>query len=75
MSRNSIISYDDLPVSVKNENSADHINIKTGISLDEVEKIVIQSTLSSLNGNKSKTADVLGIGRKTLHRKLNEYNL
>ena len=75
MSRNSIISYDDLPVSVKNENSADHINIKTGITLDEVEKIVIQSTLSSLNGNKSKTADVLGIGRKTLHRKLNEYNL
>ena len=75
MARDSIISYDDLPVSVKNDSTSDFISIKTGMSMDEVEKIVIQSTLSSLNGNKSRTAEVLGIGRKTLHRKLNEYNL
>ncbi len=75
MARDSIISYDDLPVSVKNDNGSGYINIKTGMTMDEVEKTVIQSTLSSLNGNKSKTAEVLGIGRKTLHRKLNEYDL
>ena len=30
-------------------------------------------TLAAYNGNKSKTADILGIGRKTLHRKLDEF--
>ena len=75
MSKENILGYDDLPVSVKTEGSADTIRLKTGLTLEEVEKIVIQSTLSSLNGNKSRTAEVLGIGRKTLHRKLNEYNM
>jgi DNA-binding NtrC family response regulator len=75
MTRDTIISYDDLPQSVKTDSGSDLIKIKTGSTLDEIEKIAIQSTLSSLKGNKSKTAEVLGIGRKTLHRKLNEYDL
>ncbi len=75
MTRENIITFDDLPLSVKNDSSSGFINIKTGATMEEVEKIVIQSTLSSLNGNKSRTAEVLGIGRKTLHRKLNEYNI
>ena len=36
------------------------------------EKIIIQETLAHNNGNKTKTAQMLGIGRKTLFRKLNE---
>ena len=39
---------------------------------DEAEKIVIEQTLAANKGNKSKTAEVLGIGRKTLQRKLGE---
>jgi DNA-binding NtrC family response regulator len=35
--------------------------------------MIIRDTLSACKGNKSKTADVLGIGRKTLHRKLAEW--
>ena len=46
-----------------------------GISLEEAEKIVILENLELNGGNKTKTADVLKIGRKTLHRKLNEYGL
>ena len=45
------------------------------ISLEDAEKIIIMQNLSANKGNKSKTADILGIGRKTLHRKLNEYGL
>ena len=41
--------------------------------MEEVEKIVIQENLVNNNGNKTKTADVLGIGRKTLHRKIEEW--
>ncbi len=75
MSKSNIITYDDLPVSIKNESNVDNIIIKPGTTLAEVEHIVINKTLTLLNGNKSKTAEVLGIGRKTLHRKLYEYNI
>jgi DNA-binding NtrC family response regulator len=40
--------------------------------MEECEKIIIRDTLSHCKGNKTKTADMLGIGRKTLLRKLDE---
>ena len=43
------------------------------LRLDEAEKIIIQQNLASNKNNKSKTADILGIGRKTLQRKLSEW--
>ncbi|MBR4600381.1 MAG: sigma-54-dependent Fis family transcriptional regulator, partial [Treponema sp.] len=51
------------------------ISVPVGITLDEAEKILIQENLAANKGNKSRTAEVLGIGRKTLHRKLEEYGL
>jgi DNA-binding NtrC family response regulator len=56
-------------------NAADDewIHIKLGSTMDECEKIIIQDTLSWLQGNKSKTASALNIGRKTLLRKLDDY--
>jgi DNA-binding NtrC family response regulator len=38
--------------------------------MEQAEQIIIRETLARNGGNKSKTADDLGIGRKTLHRKL-----
>jgi DNA-binding NtrC family response regulator len=35
---------------------------------------VILETLSFTRGDKSRTAQILGIGRKTLYRKLQQYN-
>ena len=75
MTKSNIITYDDLPVTIKNESNIDSILIKPGTPLSEVERIVIIKTLTIMNGNKSKTAEMLGIGRKTLHRKLSEYNI
>jgi DNA-binding protein Fis len=40
--------------------------------MEECEKIIIQETLSFCKGNKTKAADILGIGRKTLLRKLDD---
>jgi DNA-binding NtrC family response regulator len=70
MAKGSVITEDDLPPTVRAKNDEGWIRIPLGTSLSEAEQIIIRDTLSSLKGNKSKTASVLGIGRKTLHRKL-----
>ena len=69
------ITLEDLPPSVSKASSVESISVPVGIPLDEAEKIIIQGNLAFNKGNKSKTAEVLGIGRKTLHRKLAEYGL
>ncbi len=46
-----------------------------GISLEEYEKAIIEKNLEYTNGNREKTAELLGISERTLYRKLNEYNL
>ena len=43
--------------------------------LAEVEKMVLRANLNALGGNKSRTAELLGIGRKTLHRKIHDYGM
>lgn len=67
------ISLEDLPPTVARAEECDVIQIPMGTTMEEAEKVIIQQTLASNQGNKSKTAEVLGIGRKTLHRKLEEY--
>ena len=67
------ITFDDLPDSLKSVSAERFIQIPIGMPMEEVEKIVIQENLVNNNGNKSKTADILGIARKTLHRKLEEW--
>ena len=69
------IKIEDLPNSVRAKSEEHTIQIPVGITMDEAEKIIIQENLAANNGNKSKTADMLGIGRKTLHRKLDEFNI
>ena len=67
------ITLEDLPPTVRGAAESNVIQVPVGISMAEAEKIIIQQNLASNQGNKSKTADILGIGRKTLHRKLEEY--
>ena len=45
-----------------------------GTTLKEIEKSAILTTLARENGNKSKTAKTLRIHRRTLHKKLRDYN-
>ena len=46
-----------------------------GIGLDRLEKEAIRQTLAMTNGNREQTAELLGIGERTLYRKLKEYGL
>ena len=45
------------------------------LSLDQAEKRMIQDALKLHEGNRTAAARQLGISRRTLHRKLNEYGL
>jgi len=45
------------------------------VSLNELEKQAIEETLAKTNGNREKTAKILGIGERTLYRKIKEYDL
>jgi DNA-binding NtrC family response regulator len=73
MTKGPVITEADLPPTVRTQNDAGWIRIPLGTTLDEAEKIIIRDTLSAQKGNKSKAAEVLSIGRKTLHRKLSEW--
>ncbi len=75
MAKGGILTLDDLPPYIHTDSEDNYIKLATGISLAEGEKKIIQSTLNQLQGNKTRTAEVLGIGRKTLHRKIQEYGL
>jgi len=74
MSKETTITEDDLPLALRSNNEDGWIRIPQGVSLEESEKIIIRETLSLYDGNKSKASEMLGIGRKTLHRKLAEWN-
>jgi DNA-binding NtrC family response regulator len=69
------IGLEDLPPNIRGESGGDSVRLSLGASLADMEKEVIRSTLVREGGNKSRTAEILGIGRKTLHRKNEEYGL
>jgi len=69
------IQLDDLPPAVSASTGVESIQVPMGITLDEAEKIVTTETLAQNSNNKSRTAEILGIGRKTLQRKLQEWGI
>jgi len=46
-----------------------------GVSLNELEKQAIIDTLAKTGNNREKAAKILGIGERTLYRKIKEYHL
>lgn len=75
MCKGSVITCDDLPPGIRSGAEDNYIKVSLGTNMADAEKEIILGTLNHLRGNKSKTAEVLGIGRKTLHRKIKEYGI
>lgn len=48
---------------------------RTGMRMAEVERAAIEAALKDTRGNRRKAAEMLGIGERTLYRKLKEYEL
>lgn len=75
MASDRFVTLDDLPPGLRTSVEESVIRIPPGSSLADTERILISETLAAQGGNKSRTAEILGIGRKTLYQKLQDYEL
>jgi len=48
---------------------------KENLNLEEIEKGTIKNAIKKYQGNLSKAAKELGLGRTTLYRKMNKYGI
>ena len=46
-----------------------------GMNMEQMEKLMIEQILEDTRGNRKEAARRLGIGERTLYRKLKKYNL
>ncbi|MEX0671239.1 MAG: sigma-54 dependent transcriptional regulator [Pirellulales bacterium] len=78
-----MLDVDDLPLELEPDTAvaAGPVDMQSGLAalvgrpLEEVEKIFIAETLKLTGGNREQAADLLGIGERTLYRKIKEYQL
>jgi two-component system response regulator HydG len=76
MAREEAILPADFPPQIRMLSQAqgkDGFAIPSGISLDEMERAMIVQTLAETGGNRTRTAEILGINRRTLQNKLRLY--
>ena len=69
LSRHVTLEPTDLPVAVRQHRPRPEEPVEL-ISLAEVERRHMDRVLAAVHGNKARAAQILGIGRKTLYRKL-----
>ncbi len=79
LTRHDQILVEDLPEKVRNFQSrqflVDGSDPSELLPMEEIERRYILHVLDSLEGNKTTTARILGLDRKTLYRKLKQYGV
>ena len=72
------LTVDDLPDEIHRrpgELANAQLGQLAGISLEEAEKELIRNTLEMVSGNREQASKILGIGERTLYRKIKDYGL
>jgi len=70
------ITLDDLPPSIARAVAAPlRPTVAAGTTLESMERELIKATLESAGGNRTHSAELLGIGVRTLQRKIRTYGL
>lgn len=73
---NSILTWNDIPDNLKSSEAVEQNQANEPLlTLDEIEKKAIMRTISETDGNLKLAAKILGIGRSTLYRKMERYNI
>jgi len=78
LSRDEILQKSSVPFHIINQlknPTGQTVYQPSSLDLDKNEKLLIIKALDECGGNRTKAADQLGISRRTLHRKINQYNL
>ncbi|MDF1526267.1 MAG: sigma-54 dependent transcriptional regulator [bacterium] len=75
MARGDVIQPGDLPGHITEEGSAPSSGIIPGRPLSDLEREAILSTLEMTGGNRTESAKLLGISRRTLQYKLKEFKI
>ena len=77
LAETSSVRVDDLPAAVRERRGAEQdtlaLALARELSLGDLEREYIQRVLAAEGGNKTRAAQRLGLDRKTLYRKLEEY--
>jgi len=77
LAENATLDVGDIPDPIRGSTEIVPVG-KTGLAgrtLEEIERVAITETLKLTQGNRERAAKVLGIGARTLYRKLKEYGL
>lgn len=75
LSSGDLLISEDIPDYIKKRQREELLGVKVGMSMEEVEKILIQETLKFTRFNKTRAANILGISLRTLYRKIEQYDL
>src|SRR5204863_9229128 len=51
------------------------VTVEPGTKMAEIERRVIEAALKETRGNRRRAAEMLGIGERTLYRKIKEYQV
>jgi DNA-binding NtrC family response regulator len=71
-----VLGISDLPPHLREqEASTDGFHLHVGMTMEDVERTIIEKTLPATGHNKEKTAEILQIGLRTLYRKIKEYQI
>ncbi len=54
---------------------SDHLPITVGMTIEQADQVLIESTLAHVGMNKTRAASILDISTRTLHTKLRQYQL
>lgn len=77
LARSALITVEDLPEKIRSASSQTSAILAAAkakrITVAELERHYILEILQECGGNKSRAAEILGLDRKTLYRKLDEY--
>ncbi|MBN2161477.1 MAG: sigma-54-dependent Fis family transcriptional regulator [Pontiellaceae bacterium] len=76
LARGKVLDLKDVPVQVR-ERSGSSVEVRADaeLTVDEMERRMILQALEKTGGNRTRAAEKLGISRRTLHRKLNQYEI
>ena len=76
LARKSELTVQDLPPELREQTAgAAPTALRAGMTMREAEKLLIAETLRSTGGNRARAAQMLGISRRTLQRKIAEHGL